>query len=167
LILSGDCYDHCFSNIGTLITSQPDIHGGCPIIAGTGVTVRRIAIWYKQSLTAEEIAERIGYLTLTKVYAALTYYHANRDEIDADIAAEEAEADRIEAFISERQIHNLQTDIDLEIPRLANYPSRREFMQLPLEERRNILAKQAEAMLQHYQEDREWQELEAGDLIDY
>jgi len=22
-------------------------------------------------------------------------------------------------------------------------------------------------MLQHYQEDREWQELEAGDLIDY
>jgi hypothetical protein len=40
-------------------------------------------------------------------------------------------------------------------------------MQLPLEERRNILTKQAEVMLQHYQEDREWQELEAGDLIDY
>lgn len=43
---------------------------------------------------------------------------------------------------------------------IANYPSRREFMQLPLEDRRNILAKQAEVMLQHYQEDREWQELE-------
>ena len=28
--------------------------------------------------------------------AALAYYHANRDEIDADIAAEEAEADRLE-----------------------------------------------------------------------
>jgi hypothetical protein len=40
-------------------------------------------------------------------------------------------------------------------------------MQLRLEERRNILAKQAEVMLQHYQEDREWQELEAGDLFDY
>ncbi|WP_036833185.1 MULTISPECIES: hypothetical protein [Planktothrix] len=92
---------------------------------------------------------------------------ANKEEIDADIAAEEAEADRIEALSSKRQIHNLQTDIDLEIPTLANYPSRREFMQLPLEERRNILAKQAEAMLSHYQEDREWQELEAGDLIDY
>ncbi len=40
-------------------------------------------------------------------------------------------------------------------------------MQLRLEERRNILAKQAEVMLQHSQEYREWQELEAGDLIDY
>jgi uncharacterized protein (DUF433 family) len=91
------------TDIGTLITSHPDIHGGCPIIAGTGVTVRRIAIWYKQSLTAEEIADRIGYLTLTQVYAALTYYHANREEIDADIAAEEAEADRIEALHKARR----------------------------------------------------------------
>jgi uncharacterized protein (DUF433 family) len=155
------------TDIGTLISRDPDIHGGCPIIAGTGVTVRRIAIWYKQGLMGEEIASRIGYLTLTQVYAALTYYHANRDEIDADIAVEEAEADRIEALISERQIQKLPTDMALEIPRLADYPSRREFMQLPLEKRRNILAKQAEAMLQHYQEDREWQELEAGDLIDY
>ncbi len=155
------------TDIGTLISRQPDIHGGCPIIAGTGVTVRRIAIWYKQSLSAEEIADRIGHLTLTQVYAALTYYHANREEIDADIAAEAAEADRIEALICDRQIQKLQTDRDLEIPTLADYPSRKEFMQLPLEERRNILAKQAEVMLQHYQEDREWQELEAGDLIDY
>ncbi len=49
----------------------------------------------------------------------------------------------------------------------ASYTSRREFLQLPLEERRNILAKQADVMLQYYQEDREWQELEAVDLIDY
>jgi uncharacterized protein (DUF433 family) len=156
------------TDIGTLISRQPDIHGGCPIIAGTGVTVRRIAIWYKQSLSAEEIADRIGHLTLTQVYAGLTYYHANREEIDAEIAAEAAEADRrIETLISERHSQNQQTDIALEIPTIADYPSRREFMKLPLEERRNILAKQAEAMLQHYQEDREWQELEAGDLIDY
>ena len=155
------------TDIGTLISRQPDIHGGCPIIAGTGVTVRRIAIWYKQSLSAEEIADRIGHLTLTQVYAALTYYHANRDEIDADIAAEAAEGDRIEALNSQRKIQKQPTDIALEIPTVANYPSRREFMQLPLEERRNILERQAEVMLQHYQEDREWQELEAGDLIDY
>jgi len=148
------------TDIGTLISRNPDIHGSCPIIAGTGVTVRRIAIWYKQSLRAEEIADRIGHLTLTQVYAALTYYHANRDEIDADIAAEEAEGDRIEALINERKTQKQPTDIALEIPTVANYPSRREFMQLPLEERRNILERQAEVMLQHYQEDREWQELE-------
>ena len=111
-------------------------------------------------MSAEEIAHRIGHLTLTQVYAALTYYHANREEIDADIAAEEAEGDRIEALISEGRIQKQPTDIALEIPTVAHYPSRREFMKLWLEERRNILAQQAEAMLQHYQEDREWQELE-------
>jgi len=62
--------------------------------------------------------------------------------------------------ISAGKAQPLDIDIVLEIPTLADYPSRREFMQLPLEERRNILAKQAEVMLQHYQEDREWQELE-------
>ncbi|MBW4564119.1 MAG: DUF433 domain-containing protein [Mojavia pulchra JT2-VF2] len=36
------------TDIGALINHNPEIHGGCPIIAGTGVTVRRIAIWYKQ-----------------------------------------------------------------------------------------------------------------------
>ena len=35
-----------------------------------------------------------------------------------------------------------------------------------LEERGRILERQAEAMVQHYRKDREWQELEAGDLID-
>ncbi|MBC6423076.1 MAG: DUF433 domain-containing protein [Hormoscilla sp. SP5CHS1] len=85
-------------DIGTLIDRHPGIHGGGPIIAGTGVTVRRIVIWYKQGLRAEEIAARIGHLTVGQVYAALAYYHVNRDDIDADIAAEEAEADRIEAL---------------------------------------------------------------------
>ena len=85
-------------DIGTLIDRHPGIHGGCPIIACTGVTVRRIVIWYQQGLTAEEIASEIGHLTLGQVYAALTYYHMNKNEIDADIAAEEAEADRIYAL---------------------------------------------------------------------
>ncbi len=154
------------TDIGTLISRHPDIHGGCPIIAGTGITVRRIAIWYKQSLTAEEIASRIGHLTLTQVYAALTYYHANRDEIDAEIVAEAAEGDRIEAlYKSQTQIQS-ESQV-LEIPSVAQYPSRREFIKLPIEERRRILAEQAEVMLSHYQEDTEWQELQTGDLIDY
>jgi len=40
-------------------------------------------------------------------------------------------------------------------------------MKLPLEERRRILAEQAEVMLLHYQQYKEWQELQTGDLIDY
>ncbi|MEG3890668.1 MULTISPECIES: hypothetical protein [unclassified Microcoleus] len=67
-------------------------------------------------------------------------------------------AQRAKKEISAGKAQPLDIDIDLEIPTLADYPTRREFMQLPLEERRIILAKQAEGMLQHYQEDREWQE---------
>lgn len=45
--------------------------------------------------------------------------------------------------------------------------SRRAFMRLTLEDRRHILAQQAEEMLAHYQHNTQWQELETGDLIDY
>ncbi len=84
------------ADIGTLIVQTPKIRGGRPHIAGTGVTVRRIVGWYKLGLSPEEVAHRIGHLSLAQVYAALAYYHANREEIEADIAAEEDEADRLE-----------------------------------------------------------------------
>jgi hypothetical protein len=38
----------------------------------------------------------VPHLSLAQIYAALTYYHANREEIEADIAAEEAEAQHLE-----------------------------------------------------------------------
>jgi uncharacterized protein (DUF433 family) len=70
--------------------STPEIRGGRPRIAGTGVTVRRIAVWHKQGVTPEQIAEEFGQLSLAPVHAALAYYHANRDEIEADLAEEPA-----------------------------------------------------------------------------
>lgn len=87
-------------DIGTLIARLPEIHHGHPIIAGTGVTVQRIVTWYKLGLSPEEIRSRMGHLTLAQVYAALAYYHANRDEIEADLAQDIAEADRLEALHS-------------------------------------------------------------------
>lgn len=83
-------------DIGTLIVRSPDIGGRRPRVAGTGVTVRRIASLYRQGLSAEEIADQITHLTIAQVYAALTYYHANRDEIDADLAAEDALTESLE-----------------------------------------------------------------------
>ncbi len=80
-------------DIGTLIERSPEIRNGRPRIAGTGVTVMRVAGWYNLGLTPEEIAARIEHLTLAQIHAALAYYHANRNEIDSDIAAEEAAAD--------------------------------------------------------------------------
>ncbi|BAB74704.1 hypothetical protein ACN23B_15065 [Anabaena sp. FACHB-709] len=67
-------------------------------------------------------------------------------------------------FTTQRDNTQLET-IDIAVkPQSIN---RREFMKLPLEERRRILAEQAEQMLLHYQQDKEWQELETGDLLDY
>lgn len=84
-------------DIGTLIETQPGIHNGSAIIAGTGVTVRRIVIWYKQGYSAEEIADEIHHLSLAQVYAALAYYHANQETIEEEIISEQKEAERLEA----------------------------------------------------------------------
>lgn len=82
--------------IGSLIDRDPKIRGGRPKIAGTGVTVMRIAGWYKMGQTPEEIAEGYGHLNLAQVHAALAYYHANAEEIEADLAEEEALAEQLE-----------------------------------------------------------------------
>lgn len=83
-------------DIGTLIVRSPSIRGDRPRISGTGVTVQRVVGWYRLGLPPEEIADQFGHLTLAQVYATLAYYHANRDEIDAAIAAEEATAAKLE-----------------------------------------------------------------------
>ena len=83
-------------DIGTLIVRSPEIRGGEPRIAGTGVTVKRVVGWYKLGLSPEEIAAEFGHLNLAQVYAALTYYHANRDEIEVAIATEEEMAKQLE-----------------------------------------------------------------------
>lgn len=54
-----------------------------------------------------------------------------------------------------------------EEPEPLSLSDRRAFMQLPLAERRRILAKQAEAMVEHYEQETEWREFQGGDIIDY
>jgi uncharacterized protein (DUF433 family) len=81
-------------DIGSLITASDDVRGGRPRIAKTGVTVQRVVRWYRLGLTPEEIADRIGHLNLAQVHAALSYYHANRPQTDAEIAADDREDER-------------------------------------------------------------------------
>ena len=82
--------------IGSLITRTPTVKRGVPHIVGTGVTVRTVVRWYKLGLSPEEIAAEYPHLQLSQIYAALAYYHANRDTMEAEMAAEEAESDRLE-----------------------------------------------------------------------
>ncbi len=84
------------TDIGTLIEQTPGIRGGRPCVAGTGVSVLRIAGWYKLGWSPEEISRRIGHVSLAQVHAALAYYHANQDAMEAEMAAEEEDADRLE-----------------------------------------------------------------------
>ncbi|MGB5596664.1 MAG: hypothetical protein WBM62_21875 [Crocosphaera sp.] len=44
---------------------------------------------------------------------------------------------------------------------------RRAFLKLPLSERRRILSQQAADMENHYQQNTDWKEFLAGDIIDY
>ncbi|MBW4533828.1 MAG: DUF433 domain-containing protein [Pleurocapsa minor HA4230-MV1] len=90
------------TDIGTLVTSSPDIGNGRPIIAGTKTSVRRVVVLYKQGANAEEIARRMSHLNLAQVYAALAYYHVNRDEIEADLAEEDAEYSKLASLHSQK-----------------------------------------------------------------
>ena len=83
------------TDIGSLIERTPEICGGRPRIAGTGVSVLRVAGWYKLGWTPEEIARRVGHISLAQVYAALAYYHANREAVEAEMAAEEDDYQRL------------------------------------------------------------------------
>jgi uncharacterized protein (DUF433 family) len=93
-------------DIGTLIIRDPNLRGGRPIIDETGTSVRRIAVLYKQGNSAEEIARLMTHLSIAQVYAALTYYHANREEIDTDLAEEQEAYEQL----AELQYKNLKTN---------------------------------------------------------
>jgi len=84
-------------DIGTMITRSSEIRGGRPRIAGTGITLQRIVALYKLGLSPEEIVSEFGHLNYAQVFAALAYYHANREEMEAAIAEDEAAGDSAEA----------------------------------------------------------------------
>lgn len=79
-----------------MIDRDPKIRGGRPKISGTGLTVSRIAAWYKTGMTPEEITLEYPHLTLAQVHAALAYYRVNREEIEGDLARGEAAVQQFE-----------------------------------------------------------------------
>lgn len=81
--------------LDTMLVKTPGTCGGRIRIDGTRITVHRVAALYKQGHTAEEIAQTYPHLSLGQVYTALAYYHANRDEIEAELAAMDAQYDEL------------------------------------------------------------------------
>ena len=77
------------------IGTNPNIRSGRPHIIGTTIEVSALAIQHiihQQSV--DEIAQDYR-LTVSQVYAALAYYYAHKEEIDAAIKAQEDFAERL------------------------------------------------------------------------
>ena len=81
--------------LDSMLVTTPGVCGGKIRIDGTRITVLRIASLYKQGLSAEEVVQTYPHLSLGQVYAALAYYHTNRQEIEAAIDAENAVYDEL------------------------------------------------------------------------
>jgi uncharacterized protein (DUF433 family) len=84
------------TQIAALLVTSPDVCGGRLRIEGTRITANQIVVWYKKGSSPEEIAEMYPNLTLAQVYTALAYYHANKEAVETELAAEIEEATRLE-----------------------------------------------------------------------
>ena len=71
------------------IVTDPEVYGGRPIIAGHRIAVIDVAVWTKQGMTPEQIATEFP-LTFAQIHAALTYYYDHQEELDNQLAQDEA-----------------------------------------------------------------------------
>lgn len=85
------------TDISTLIVKTPGTCGGRPRIAGHRLTAHNIAIDFNAGMKPEDILNQRPQLTLAKIYAALTYYFANKEIIDTEITADSEEYAHLEA----------------------------------------------------------------------
>ena len=81
--------------LDSMLTSTPGVCGGKLCIAGTRVTVLQVVTLYKRGETPEEMSLNFPQVTLSQIYAALAYYHANQTKIERELADELAEFDRL------------------------------------------------------------------------
>lgn len=73
------------NTLSRYITSDPEILGGEPIIAGTRTTIRAIVETWRMGIRPEEIPQHLPHITLAQAFDALSYYQDNMSEITAYI----------------------------------------------------------------------------------
>ena len=78
-----------------LLIATPAVCGGRMRIDGTRITVHRIATLYKQGQSAEDIVQTYPQLSLGQIYTALAFFHANRQQIDAELDAADSQYDQL------------------------------------------------------------------------
>jgi uncharacterized protein (DUF433 family) len=64
-------------------------------VENTRVTLDSVVLAFREGASAEEIGERFPAISLSAVYAAITFYLQNRPEIDTYLKRRETEAQQI------------------------------------------------------------------------
>ena len=71
---------------------------GAALVAGTGIKVKQLVSFHLAwGWTLEHIHESFPQLTLDQIYAALAYYHDHQAAIDAELDADQQEAEQLAA----------------------------------------------------------------------
>ena len=71
------------------IVKRPGYCGGKATIDNTRIRVNNVVFLHKMGKAPEEILVEYPDLSLVQVFAALTYYYDNQQEIDAELAEDE------------------------------------------------------------------------------
>ncbi len=85
------------TTLDSLLVSRPGYREGRPCLRGTGLTVHSVAAAYLLGYSAEEICAQNPDLDPSLFYAALAYYFANRERIDAELEQDRVEGERLAA----------------------------------------------------------------------
>ena len=85
------------------ITKTPGVCGGRACIAGHRIRVLDIVVWHeKRGYSPDEIVDMFPGITLADVYAALTYYFDNPQEIEAEFQNSDQWAEWVKANVSSK-----------------------------------------------------------------
>lgn len=78
------------------IVKEPGYCGGKAAIDDTRVRVHNVVFLHQRGRTPEEILVEYPDLSLAQVHGALVYYYDHRNEIEAELAADEGSDERHE-----------------------------------------------------------------------
>ena|SRR6266513_1833479 len=89
------------TNLNSLLVSRAGYRQGRPCLKGTGITVHAVAAAYLLGLSAEEICRQNPDLDASLFYAALAYYFANRERVEAEIEQDRLDGEKLAAVYPE------------------------------------------------------------------
>jgi uncharacterized protein (DUF433 family) len=77
------------------VIRRPGTCGGAPLIRGTRITVRHLALLHQEGASVEDMLKAFPHLEPSWVHDALSYYLDHREEIQREI-----EANRIDSVLA-------------------------------------------------------------------